>query len=55
MPTAPQVNAYEGLYHYLKAIKAAGTMDTQVVMKKMKELKVDDSTGASGYFVEMAA
>jgi branched-chain amino acid transport system substrate-binding protein len=49
MPTAPQVNAYEGLYHYLKAIKAAGTMDT---MKKMKELKVDDPTGASGYIRE---
>jgi branched-chain amino acid transport system substrate-binding protein len=52
MPTAPQVNAYEGLYHYLKAIKAAGTMDTQAVMKKMKELKIDDPTGASGYIRE---
>ena len=52
MPTAPQVNAYEGLYHYLKAIKAAGTMDTQAVMKTMKELKVDDPTGASGYIRE---
>lgn len=52
MPTAPQVNAYEGLYHYLKAIKAAETMDTQAVMKKMKELKVDDPTGASGYVRE---
>jgi branched-chain amino acid transport system substrate-binding protein len=52
MPTAPQVNAYEGLYHYLKAIKAAGTIDTQAVMKQMKELKVDDATGASGYIRE---
>jgi branched-chain amino acid transport system substrate-binding protein len=52
MPTAPQVNAYEGLYHYLKAIKAAGTIDTQAVMKQMKELKVDDATGASGYVRE---
>jgi branched-chain amino acid transport system substrate-binding protein len=52
MPTAPQVNAYEGLYHYLKAIKAAGTMDTQTVMKTMKELKVEDPTGASGYIRE---
>jgi branched-chain amino acid transport system substrate-binding protein len=52
MPTAPQVNAYEGLYHYLKAIKAAETMDTQAVMKKMKELKVEDPTGASGYIRE---
>ena len=52
MPTAPQVNAYEGLYHYLKAIKAAGTMDTQMVMKTMKELKVEDPTGASGYIRE---
>jgi len=52
MPTAPQVNAYEGLYHYLKAIKAAGTMDTQAVMAKMKELKIDDPTGATGYIRE---
>ena len=52
MPTAPQVNAYEGLYHYLKAIKAAGTIDTQAVMKQMKELEVDDATGASGYVRE---
>jgi len=52
MPTAPQVNAYEGLYHYLKAIKAADSMDTQAVMKKMKELKVDDPTGATGYIRE---
>jgi len=52
MPTAPQVNAYEGLYHYLKAIKAARTIDTQAVMKQMKELKVDDATGASGYVRE---
>jgi branched-chain amino acid transport system substrate-binding protein len=52
MPTAPQVNAYEGLYHYLKAIKTAGTIDTQAVMKQMKELKVDDATGASGYVRE---
>jgi branched-chain amino acid transport system substrate-binding protein len=52
MPTAPQVNAYEGVYHYLKAIKAAETIDTQAVMKKMKELKVDDPTGASGYVRE---
>lgn len=52
MPTAPQVNAYEGLYHYLKAIKAAGSMDTQAVMAKMKELKVEDPTGASGYIRE---
>jgi branched-chain amino acid transport system substrate-binding protein len=52
MPTAPQVNAYEGLYHYLKAIQAAGTMDTQAVMKKMKELRVEDPTGASGFIRE---
>jgi branched-chain amino acid transport system substrate-binding protein len=52
MPTAPQVNAYEGLYHYLKAIQAAGTMDTQAIMKKMKELKVEDATGASGFIRE---
>jgi len=52
MPTAPQVNAYEGLFHYLKAIQAADTMDTQSVMQKMKELKVEDPTGATGYVRE---
>jgi branched-chain amino acid transport system substrate-binding protein len=52
MPTAPQVNAYEGLYHYLKAIKAAGTTDTETVMKTMKTLRVDDATGDSGYIRE---
>ena len=52
LATAPQVNAYEGVYHYLKAIQAAGTMDTQAVMKKMKELKIDDPTGDSGYIRE---
>jgi branched-chain amino acid transport system substrate-binding protein len=52
MPTAPQVNAYEGLYHYLKAIKAAGTMDTQAIMKTMKELRIEDPTGDTGYVRE---
>jgi branched-chain amino acid transport system substrate-binding protein len=52
MPTAPQVNAYEGVYHYLKAVQSAGTMDTQAVMKKMKELKVEDATGATGFIRE---
>ena len=52
MPTAPQVNAYSGLFHYLKSAQAAGSLDTTAVMKKMKELKVDDQTGATGYVRE---
>jgi branched-chain amino acid transport system substrate-binding protein len=52
MPTAPQVSAYEGVYHYLKTIQAAGTMDTQAIMQKMKELKIDDPTGTTGYIRE---
>ena len=49
MPTAPQLNAYEGLTHYLRAVQAADTLDTKTVMQKMKELPIDDATGAKGY------
>lgn len=52
MPTAPQVNAYEGLIHYLKAVKAAGTDEAGAVMKQMKAMPVSDATGAAGYVRE---
>ncbi len=49
MPTTPQADAYQAVIHYLRAIEAAGTMDTAAVMKKMKELPLDDATGSRGY------
>jgi branched-chain amino acid transport system substrate-binding protein len=49
MPTTPQADAYQAVFHYLRAIKAAGSMDTEAVMKKMKELPLEDQTGSVGY------
>jgi branched-chain amino acid transport system substrate-binding protein len=42
MPTQVQASAYSVVNHYLKAIKAAGTKDADVVMAKMRELPIDD-------------
>ena len=49
MPTTNQVNAYQALIHYFRAVQAAGTTDTEAVMKKMKELPLEDQTGSHGY------
>lgn len=42
MPTDPQANMYSAVLHYLKAVKAAGTTDTNAVLAKMKETPVND-------------
>lgn len=42
MPTMAQAGMYSAVTHYLKAVKAAGTDDTASVMKKMRELPVND-------------
>ncbi|USX18195.1 ABC transporter substrate-binding protein [Oxalobacteraceae bacterium OTU3REALA1] len=42
MPTMAQAGMYSAVTHYLKAVKAAGTDDTAAVMKKMRELPVND-------------
>ena len=42
MPTMVQAGQYSSTLHYLKAVKAAGTDDTAAVMKKMKEMPVND-------------
>lgn len=42
MPTDPQANVYSAVLHYLKAVKAAGTTETQAVLAKMKETPVKD-------------
>jgi branched-chain amino acid transport system substrate-binding protein len=42
MPTMVQAGNYSSTMHYLKAVKAAGTDDTQAVMMKMKDTPVND-------------
>ncbi len=48
MPTMVHAGDYSGTYHYLKAIKAAGTDDTKVVMAKMKATPVNDFFAKNG-------
>lgn len=48
MPAETQAGVYSSLTHYLKAVKAAGTLDTDAVLKKMRELPVDDFFSKGG-------
>jgi branched-chain amino acid transport system substrate-binding protein len=41
-PTEPQAGVYSAVMHYLKAIQAAGTDETGAVVRKMRELPVND-------------
>ena len=42
MPTQVHAGTYSAVTHYLKAVKAAGTTDAEAVMRKMREIPVDD-------------
>ncbi len=42
MPTEAHASTYSAVTHYLKAVKAAGTKDPDVVRLKMRELPVND-------------
>jgi len=42
VPTMVQMGVYSGVNHYLRAVKEAGTTDSEVVAKKMHELRVND-------------
>ena len=42
MPTFAQAAVYSGVFHYLRAVRAAGTDDGPTVAAKMKELPVED-------------
>ena len=42
MPNMIQAGTYSATLQYLKAVKAAGTKDTEAVARKLKELPVDD-------------
>jgi len=41
-PTEAHAMNYSGVLHYLKAVKAAGTTETQAVLKTMREMPVND-------------
>nr|WP_245454106.1 ABC transporter substrate-binding protein [Aquabacter cavernae] len=41
-PSEAQAMNYSGVLHYLKAVKAAGTTDTDAVLKQMKDTPVND-------------
>ncbi|MDF8363827.1 ABC transporter substrate-binding protein [Achromobacter anxifer] len=41
-PTFLQAGVYGSVRHYLQAVKAAGTVDADAVMAKMKSLPIDD-------------
>ncbi|MBR0690937.1 ABC transporter substrate-binding protein [Bradyrhizobium manausense] len=43
MPSMIHAGTYSATLSYLKAVKAAGTKDTEAVAKKLKELLVDDA------------
>lgn len=42
MPTMAQAGVYSAVTHYLKAVKAAGTDATDAVIRKMREMPVQD-------------
>jgi len=52
MPTMAQAGVYSSTMHYLKAVKAAGTDDTQAVMAKMKSMPINDFFAKNGYIRE---
>ena len=46
-PTAPQAGVYSAVRHYLRAVDAAGTDESNAVMTRMRDLRVDDGVFAS--------
>lgn len=42
MPNMLQTGTYSSVLHYLKAVRAAGTDDTEKVMAKMREIPIND-------------
>ena len=52
MPSSYQAGVYSSILHYLKAVKAAGTKDTQKVLAQMRATKVDDFFSHGGYIRE---
>jgi len=52
MPTMVQAGLYSAVSHYLKAVKATGSDDTQKVMAAMKKTKINDFFAKNGYIRE---
>jgi branched-chain amino acid transport system substrate-binding protein len=52
MPNMIQAGTYSATLAYLKAVKAAGTKDSDAVVKKLKELPVDDQFAQGGKVLE---
>jgi branched-chain amino acid transport system substrate-binding protein len=52
MPNMIQAGTYSATLQYLKAVKAAGTKDSDAVAKKLKELAVDDVFAQGGKVLE---
>src|ERR1700688_1538037 len=52
MPNMIQAGTYSATLSYLKAVKAAGTKDTEAVARKLKELPVDDLFAQGGKVLE---
>jgi len=48
MPSAAQAGIYSSVGHYLKAVKAAGTIDSAAVIKVMKETPINDMFAKNG-------
>ncbi len=48
MPTSTQAGNYSSTMHYLKAVQAAGTLDTATVMAKMRDTPVNDFFATNG-------
>jgi len=47
-PTMYHAGLYSAVLHYLKAVKAAGTDDTQAVLKQMREIPINDMMTKNG-------
>jgi branched-chain amino acid transport system substrate-binding protein len=52
MPNMIHAGTYSATLSYLKAVKAAGTKDSDAVAKKLKELPVDDDFAQGGKVLE---
>ncbi len=52
MPNMSQAGVYSSTLHYLKAVKAAGTDETGAVMKKMREMPINDFFAKNGHIRE---
>ena len=52
MPTSTQAGDYSSTMHYLKAVAAAGTDDADTVMRKMREMPVNDFFAKNGHIRE---